>query len=309
MKSSFLKLYQGHLIEMFRFFSSFLEMKKIPYSAAYGTCLGAIRHSGMIPWDDDIDIVMSRPALEQLNKYKNELFENGFTLLSPSDNDANVTFYRLYADNTTIWGRPGFWMRKLWIDIFPIDKTNFSMRSYVHHVERYSKYVQLWKRSIERTPFPEFLFLLRYGHFRGVIERIANCLFYCKKASIYKKKLESEESLFDSPDGRHYVIPTNYDIMRIVEYYPLDIFDDTMLVDFEEFKVRVPKRYDEYLTSLYGNYLQFPPVEERTNKHNLYYINLEENLKKDEIRRRIKTREDIEKEYVYYGKKAPKKVK
>ena len=299
MKPEFLLLYQEKLVSMFRFFSLFLEKRGIAYSVAYGTCLGAIRHKGMIPWDDDIDLVMPRSSLNILLQHRSELLKEGYSILSPLDQDANATFYRLYADNTTIWGRPGYWMRKLWIDIFPLDKTSLSMKSYSSQLFDYTKYVKRWKRSIEKTPLPEFIYLIKNGHIRGVIERINNIIFYSRREHHYKEKLVSIESLFNDFDGAHYVIPTNYDTMGIVEYYSLDLFDDTIFTDFYDFKVRIPKRYHEYLTSLYGDYMQIPPIEDRVNKHNLYYANLEESISKDEIRKRVKTGEDKEKKYVF----------
>ena len=299
MDKVFLEKYQQELLSSFKTVVSFLNRKDIKWIVLDGTCLGAVRHQGMIPWDDDIDIGMNRNEIQKLLKDSKELKQLGYSISTPYEDNSFTPFFRIYNLNTTIWGRPGFFTAHLWIDIFPLDKTSKSQLQYEKGLTDYLLLKSKWLRSIEKTPLREYLYLFSRGHWGGIVERIVNTLYYNHKSKYFHSKFIQQEQRFNEEHGHHYVIPT--DTLGSIEYFPCEWFDNRLLVPFENFEVYIPQNYNEYLSTIYGDYMTPPPIEKRINTHNTYYVNLKENIKKEEIRRRLKTGEEANKDYVCFS--------
>lgn len=121
MKEMSLREIQLFSLEILKDVHDFCISNDINYSLAYGTLLGAIRHKGFIPWDDDIDIVMPCPDYERFCKiYRSKKWR----LFSPVNNDCYLNYSRVCdLDKTWVLSLP--WCKEsptgLWIDIFPID--------------------------------------------------------------------------------------------------------------------------------------------------------------------------------------------
>ncbi|MGP1464265.1 MAG: LicD family protein [Prevotella koreensis] len=246
---------------------SFCEQHNIVYSIAYGSLIGAIRHKGFIPWDDDIDIIMPRPDFERfLNEYKSDKFE----LVSPHSNDSYIAYGRVCDNKRTISQSGIPWCSKdvgVWIDLFPVDgvsdnRDEFSMNmKKLHRVWRHQIRMRRSKAKISTaTSFWDGIKLI----FKTILFGNANIHAYNDKH--FKKNLDipfgstshwSQAVCLDEEDR---------------EFNSIEDFQSTILVQFENHKFRVMNGYDRVLRNSYGDYMQLPPEEDRCPKQDYVHF-------------------------------------
>ena len=219
----------------------FCQANDIRYSMGFGTMLGAARHKGYIPWDDDIDICMLRNDYEKfirifpivLNEnYKLECYEN--------DSDFTCAWAKIYDIRTGIRGiTPSSPERKdgVNIDIFPYDKVPGSE----------------WGWRVYKPLRKKTLRLL------SIIKRRFHLPRFATKVVIVLSKLFNQTNsgyVFD-------VVCAAYTRRPCRE----DIFDELKLMPFENRNFYGFVHYDEYLTNVYGDWQVLPPVEEQVEHH------------------------------------------
>ena len=124
-------------IDMLRVFDSVCRKHYLHYSLAFGSLLGAVRHNGFIPWDDDIDVVMPRGDYEKLKIFRSD-FINPYFLQFPGDNFGYfVSFAKLRNSNTSSISFPFRYEdfnQGIFMDIFPMD--NYSASNLESNVNR-----------------------------------------------------------------------------------------------------------------------------------------------------------------------------
>lgn len=250
-------------------FHNFCSNSDLKYSLAYGTLIGAIRHKGFIPWDDDIDVIMPRPDYERFcktyksNKYKISSYE--------CDSDCRVTFCRVYDDNLTIVKSFIPWNKKehgAWIDVFPVDAAEddydeFSKR--VAHIYKSFKKLQRHRRGI--LHFSSSL------NTKSLFHLLIKKIIYMNGAlvTIYMKKVIKEATKYKFGSTHHWgLIAFNSYGNR--DYHKNELFADIIDVDFEHFKFKALVGYDEYLRNIYGDYMQLPPEEDRKPKQTYLHV-------------------------------------
>ena len=243
--------------------AEFCDANGIRYFLAYGTLLGAIRHKGFIPWDDDIDIIMPRPDYDRfIEEYSHGYYKVWSIEKDPSFslNFAKVTDERtacLYPGQTIETSSGGFW-----IDIFPMD----GLPDEGEERHKYLKKVRFWKKIRSYYLLP--------GHF-GIFDKNSNHRFLRMIISYIIHTLTSPKFLAQKliKIFRKY----NYDTSNYCAF--LTEFDYCILetqklkeitkATFEDAQFNIPEEYDYVLTKQYGDYMTPPPEEERINTHQI----------------------------------------
>ncbi|MCF0117438.1 MAG: LicD family protein [Bacilli bacterium] len=254
--------------DLLKKFIEVCEKNNLKYYLIGGTCLGAVRHKGFIPWDDDIDVGMPRPDYDKFCKIAEKEFTNDIFFQSwKTDKNFPYNFSKLRNSNTTyIEGSFKFTNMNhgVWIDIFPIDgvckkKPNFYMewRVVASWVLMFFSAARCWTRVprldkhfltdilLDILLFP--MLLLNIGHWHNRVNE--------RKMKRHKWSKCNYVANYQGCTIGHEIIEKN-------------IFGDGTSLTFEGLTVNVPSDYDNYLKHIYGDYMKLPPVEKRVSKHN-----------------------------------------
>lgn len=263
MKEIELKDFQKISLEMLKSIHTYCVENNINYSLGYGTLIGAIRHNGFIPWDDDIDIVMPRPDYERFIRNFNGSYEY-FRVLAP---ELDWNYYALHAnvyDNRTLLVEPrsshrGFEIG-VKIDIFPLDGTPNDNNKYLSMCRKFYFYNRVL--LAKRRP-------LAYSIKES----------FCKTAEVCVVKLLSSLFSYSYLQKKIHEIATthNYDNSELVDNlvysayfgkrHPKVCYDNYITVPFENYKFMVASGYDLILRTIYGDYMKLPPEQQRVTHH------------------------------------------
>lgn len=237
--------------------ASFCEKHNIKYFLMGGTLLGAVRHQGYIPWDDDIDIGMLREDYNRFIELYSSQKNNTYYLYGYEINqDFYFPFIKCCLHNTlSIEKYLPYHKYGVNIDIFPIDVIS---SLHAHRIIKQISKIRRLHYLKNSPPSPEY-----YQGFTLLRKRIRfKILSYIPSSLILKNLytiLEQQVKMGGDKKGN---IVWGYGEREVVNP---DIFDETILMSFEGIMYRVPKKYDEWLTAVYGDYMQLPPVEQRFN--------------------------------------------
>lgn len=283
----YLKSIQGKLKDLFRRFITFLDAHDIPWWTSGGTTLGAIRHRDMIPWDDDIDLLMKRSDLEKLYGYAEELAEIGLDFQYFKNYGYNHSYAKIIDKNTTIWEQEDEpVISGLWIDIFPLYKrrggVEGSFENQMSFIEKFRKY----QKGVSSFGLDSLWKAARKWHL-GTLWYMIKCdLFWHPRNRYYWNQFVEFEEELDQKEASTFISYRGVGTTM----YNKEWFDGYEEVMFDNFKVRVPKGWHEYLTYHYGNYMT-PPQPLPTCSHHMYYVNLKEKLYIKEVKQRLSREE------------------
>lgn len=247
--------------------SDFCDSRNLVYYLAYGTLIGAIRHKGFIPWDDDIDIMMPRPDYERFLK---EYHCHGkYAISSPLIDKGSFLIYTKVFDSRTVKYERGVDYNRfpplgVDIDVFPLDgipdddKIVFYKRDSLRQV----RLGRLLARSITSDINTLTLKSLLASIIINPICRLIGKDFFIRESIRLAMKYP-----FENCNKVHVAFPNS---SSMKEQYDKLLFSERVKVEFESFMYWAPKGYEKVLRSYYGDYMQLPPLEKQQTHHNNY---------------------------------------
>lgn len=252
---------------------NFCEKNNINYFVSGGTLLGAVRHKGFIPWDDDIDVKMPDEDYNWLIKNYNEKNDNpNLLLVAPNTQISEefnypYPFVKIMDKRTVSYENEHPKMRiGVNIDIFPLTglpKSNFGIKRHVKMGRVLSKMFsfscQTDSESKKIKPNDSIMAVFRKLLYMRVLVRFFNSERVNKMQikHAFKYKTESSNKVANIVWGNGMCSVTDKE--KYMKYTYLS---------FEGTKVRAPGNYHEFLTATYGDYMKLPPIEQRVSHHN-----------------------------------------
>lgn len=229
-------------------FESLCELKRIcekhnlTYFLAYGTLLGAIRHQGFIPWDDGIDTAMPRPDFNKFCKIVKSEISSGYSVWFPGSHPEKSHYAtpiaRINHKNTDL-------------DIFALDYMKPNISSFKMKYLQYLDLARLNKKEKD----------ILYEHFKNqplkkAVIRSGNIIRLFMDEEQVEKKMYK---ILVSPAPAKDFVTLGF----LPDNFPAEYFRETTSAQFEGEPFAVPAEYDKLLSSIYGDYMKYPPKEKR----------------------------------------------
>ena len=274
------------IIDVLSAFIRICEAQGLRYFCAGGTAIGAVRHQGMIPWDDDIDVFMPRPDYDRFLRLTAQSMPEGYELLSPyATKDYPMYFAKMCNARTTLLENERIpCVFGLYIDIFPLDGACDDVETCYREKLRFKRLMNKLEAVSTHNSFGEYVGLLtkrrEWGRF--AVKTVA----FCCRSWLRRWLLKQMDSI---AYGRDYALSS-----RVVTYsgayqrqeiYPKAWLETPQMFAFEGLMVNLPHDYDAYLRHFFGDYMTLPPVEQRASHHQKVFFDLDKRLDLKAIKR------------------------
>jgi lipopolysaccharide cholinephosphotransferase len=260
---------QKKMLEILVYFSEFCKENNLKYALCGGSALGAVRHGGFIPWDDDVDVFMLREDYEKLQElWEKNADTSRYSCVRSDDTinihhsateikDNNTTFinrhsvncdhhHGLMIDVMPLDGVPASRWQRLWQMVASMAFCCFNFQRLPDHKSKLTYYATKLALGLVRSP------KLRYKIWKGAERYMA------------RFGTENCDQVASFGEGTA--------IMRM--RFPTEWFREPVAMDFEGYPMSVPADVDSYLRISFGDYMQLPPEEDQVARHNAVFIDL-----------------------------------
>ena len=262
---------QKTMLDMMKWFHQFCISNNINYYVVGGTMLGAVRHQGFIPWDDDIDVGIPRKDYNRLMRDKDGLLKNEekYSIESYLDGEKDYEYpnAKVFDKHTTLIENNRLRTKRgVFIDVFPLDGIGQSKEEAMRNFSPIQKKLNfLMARTCELRKERKLK-----KNIAIIIARILPQCIYSNKTLLRSIDKLCEERSFDNSN---YVgnLVGNWGIKEIM---PKEYFGKPKLYKFECTEVYGPEKYDDYLTNIYKDWRQMPPIEKQKSHHDYLFLDL-----------------------------------
>ena len=245
-------------LNILKYVDDTLSALGISYWLDCGTLLGSVRHKGYIPWDDDIDLIILRKDYDRAISALNSNSERYKVLTMNNTKDFFYLFAKITDTHTHIKekGLREIGALGIYIDLFPLDYLPLKEKEYKRHVDGIFRLRSLIYYSLlDKSQFMSASFENKCKSILGkLIGRKRLMTRVDKMCRDYSAKGEGYIADIVGAGSKNRKIPSM-------------VFDDTIMSEFEGRLYPIPVGYKQYLTFLYGDYMQLPPEEKRVSTH------------------------------------------
>ncbi|MBR1558688.1 MAG: LicD family protein [Clostridia bacterium] len=252
-------------LDMLDALADFCDAHGITYYLSAGSLLGAVRHGGYIPWDDDIDVNMPRPDYEKLKQLSGCRLNDHLEIASPEGPIEHSTSFPRVCDTRYVLrsnSRDGksVYYTNMFIDIFPIEGLPTNLKRVRLHYYHTKALITMRKLAYFKGPLsgqPGF-----FKTARTIVRPLAKLMGY----RFWNRRLLKAAMKYRYEDCEYVGVVTGY-VHTMEEYIKKEGYGTPTTVTFEGKPYKAPADWDKYLSNLYGDYMKLPPESERRMHH------------------------------------------
>lgn len=252
-----------HLLKLMKSFHDVCISNNLTYYLVGGSQLGAVRHQGFIPWDDDMDVAMPRFDYDKLLSLSKNAWPENLLLNTPYKTEYWIApFSKLVDKNTTLIeeGVAGFNKGGVSIDIFPLDGAGYN---------KFSARLKFLNFQIKRRLV---LYKVKANKPKSLVEKILQKYLKSRPAIYFFEKMD--KSMKKTKYSQSNIIGNYAGAWGFKEFMSKDIIGRPTLYTFEDYQFYGVENYDAYLSSLYGDYMVLPTKDKQVSHHKIIYLDL-----------------------------------
>jgi len=248
---------KGMMVDILADIHDFCQKNNLRYYMAFGTLLGAVRHKGFIPWDDDIDIWLPRPDYDRfLKEYKSDYFEAIWAGNYPG---YPLDFAKVHDTRTRLVEEGGDGNWGVFVDVFPLDGAP-DEKTWKQTLKR----VALVRHLVANQRFTRNLAFSKKAGMKKNLSilagKIAHPFLSMKKLLLWEDRAMKKNAFEDCSHVCDYTDLT-------AQFFEKEIFAESVPLEFEGRRFLAPVLYDKCLTMLFGDYMTPPPPEKQVSYH------------------------------------------